>query len=156
MTDQPELSVVEPPAEDELEPLVPLNDPDLFPATVEPEVVEEDPDDVARRERKEESLRAIRHRAEIFIELSKTDAFKELRLEFHRMQERSKKRFVDETLAGKAIDQRQIDYDRGFMDGLAVIDKIVAGAENTLKKLDAQSADQALSEPDDEEERFTF
>lgn len=91
--------------------------------------------------------RAIRHRAEVLVDLAKTDAFQLMQRELKLKSERMHKDFAAGLLIGEALDQRQIDYDRGFIEGLAYIDQMIRGAEQVLARLDRE---QEKDQPEDE------
>lgn len=124
-----------------------------FPAVLPPEPAPEPTEEeIAAAERRELSQRALQHRAELFVEMSKTDAFAQLLRELDGKKKRMEADFAARLRVGDLVDQRQVDYDRGFMDSLDYVPRIIEGAENLLKKLDA-AAERELesqSEPDDE------
>lgn len=126
---------------------------DAFPAVVPVEPVEPTPEEIAREEARVLSQRALQHRAEMYVELAKGDAFKSILGELATKKERMNREFADGLLAGEAVNQRQIDYDRGFIDGLGYISKMIEGAENLLKRVDREAArqEESTSEPDDNE-----
>lgn len=108
----------------------------------------------AQRLAEEERDRILHHRASLFVEVGKHPGFLELVAESDRkrarMAEQFKSFYLDGTLA---IDQRQVDYDRGYRDGMRYIVAVVAAATNTLKKLDDKAAErerarQPVAEPD--------
>jgi hypothetical protein len=104
--------------------------------------------DPLEEEKKRRAIeRALRHRAELFASLEGQDAFAELLKELERKQERMVRTLVDGAMRGVEINQRQVDYDRGFVDGMKYIRQVVKAASNTLSKADAEAS---VSEPDDE------
>lgn len=92
--------------------------------------------------------RALRHRAEIFVELSKVDSFQELMREKDRKIAKMNKDFAAGLLAGQEVNQRQVDYDRGFIHGLEYLDKVIEAAHNKLARIDRER-ESRVEEPDD-------
>lgn len=103
--------------------------------------------DVAE-ERRQVTARALRHRAELFARLSAFEPFQELLNELGRKERRMRDMLLGRAMSGEAIDQRQVDYDRGFVDGMKYVHAVTTAAERTLERADAE-ADAAESEPDD-------
>jgi hypothetical protein len=97
----------------------------------------------------EETRRVLQHRAELFTQLAKTDAWQEMERELDRKAERLRKYQLALFAGTDPVDQRQIDHDRGFLTGLSYIKLVVAGAERALQKIDEQLH---LTEPDEQEE----
>lgn len=118
-----------------------LSDP--WPAQIPVEGEEETPDLDAQRKR-----RIVQHRAELFAAMAQTDAFQEFLREMGRKRERMEKTFTTVIRFGSVYDQRQVDYDRGFMDALDYPAQVVAGAIDTLAKIDA--GHEPDEEPDDD------
>ncbi len=70
-----------------------------------------------------------------------------LQAEFEKKKNRMVEALVQRLLGGEDIValQRQIDYDRGFIDGMNYPERIIAGAEAKMAEVGRES------EPDDEE-----
>lgn len=115
---------------------------DLVEETVEP----------TPEERRQATARALRHRAELFARLAAFEPFLELLKELGRKEIRMREMLVQRLLSGEAADQRQVDYDRGFVDGMKYAAQVVKAAENTLIKADAAADAAEESEPDDTKE----
>lgn len=124
---------------------------EAFPPTLPPEEEPPTPEEIEAERQQELSARALQHRAELLVETAKTDGFGMVLRELDAKRERMRKTFADMAFAGEAVDQRQIDYDRGFIDGLAYIGKMIEGAENVLKRLDRESSAESEPENDDPE-----
>lgn len=124
---------------------------EAFPPVVPPEDPPEPTDEErAAEEQRVLSQRALQHRAEMLVEMSKTDAFQALQRELEARKARMHAAFSARLMIGDEVDQRQVDYDRGFIDGLGYIDKMLEGATNLLKRLDREADGEPTSEPDDE------
>jgi hypothetical protein len=92
-----------------------------------------------------DTKRILQHRAELFAGLALTDGYQELVRELDRKADRMRKAAGIYALSPEGANQRQLDYDRGFIDALKYIPTIIAHSERVLEKLDEQ-----VSEPDDE------
>lgn len=99
-------------------------------------------------ERRQMTARALRHRAEQFAQLASFEPYKELLLELGRKEKRMRDLLLGRLMAGEEINQRQLDYDRGFVDGMKYVPTVTAAAERTLERAD-EAADASESEPDD-------
>jgi hypothetical protein len=93
-----------------------------------------------------DTQRVLQHRAELFASLSLTEGYQELVRELERKAERMRAFVATYALSPDGANQRQLDYDRGFIDALKYIPSIIAHSERVLEKLD----EQVESEPDDE------
>lgn len=101
-----------------------------------------------RDERKVMTQRALRHRAELWTTAAaQDDAFKELVAEFRQRQARMKKYFFDQLQMGVAVDQREIDRQRGYLEGLGYLDTLLRAAQNLLEELEERER----SEPENDE-----
>jgi hypothetical protein len=97
-----------------------------------------------------ESARAIRHRAELLATLPKVEAFAALTQECERKERRMTEALMQRLLSGESLDvlQRQIDYDRGWIDAMRYITHAIpAGAERMLER-----QTQSLNESEPEED----
>lgn len=102
----------------------------------------------------EESRRKLRHRAEQLALLAGVEAFKTLVAETERKSERMIEVFTKRLLSGESLEsmQRQIDYDRGFMDGMrCAVKEIPSGAARTLQRLD-----QGVEDPEPEQDFWSY
>lgn len=96
----------------------------------------------AKRLAEEENDRILHHRASLFVEVGKHPGFAELVAESDRKRARMAEQFKRLYLDGEMrVDQRQVDYDRGYRDGMRYIVAVVAAAESTLRKLDEKAAE---------------
>ena len=90
--------------------------------------------------------RILQHRAELFAELGKHPAFKEMTDELGRERDRRMKGFGRLLLTEDPVTPETVAYLRGYVAALAFIPLTVSRAEHKLEKSDAPAA----SEPDDE------
>lgn len=94
------------------------------------------------------SERALDHLAEIWIEMSRTDAWREMMLKLEQAEVAAKKRRFDDMMLGKAVDQRDIDYARGYVDGLHYPLEILKTAQGRLNQRDQKVAEPVQPEED--------
>lgn len=100
---------------------------------------------------KEDSEKALRHRAELLSSLPRAEAFQALADESRRKEQRMIESLMQRLLHGESLDsmQRQIDYDRGFIDGMKYLASAVpAGAESRLQRSDLASYEAEQPEED--------
>ena len=114
---------------------------DATPEQVEAEVA-------ARREKSE---RALDHIAELWLEMSRTEAWQLLADELVKQATRHRQVILNQAFDdGLSIEQRDVDYDRGFWDGLHRASEIIAVARKRLEKKENPS------EPETTEEEAKF
>lgn len=78
--------------------------------------------------------RAVQHVAELWVQMGKTEAFQLLLTELERMGTRYRQLRFDSIMRGEAIDQREVDYERGLISGLQRPALILQTAENAILK----------------------
>lgn len=76
------------------------------------------PEEELRAEQRQLSERALDHLAEIWLEMSATDAFQQMMMELDGQARSRKQQRLDRLMAGDPVNQRDIDYERGLIDGL--------------------------------------
>jgi len=94
--------------------------------------------------------RVLLHAAETISRLGNLDEFEFLRREVEMKQERMKTTLSGRIMSGESIEslQRQVDYDRGFVDGMLYPFSVVRNAALKLAELDEQ---REASEPEEAE-----
>ena len=101
-------------------------------------------------EAKEKSERALDHIAELWLEMSRTEAWQLLADELVKQATRHRQEILNQAFDdGLTIEQRDVDYDRGFWDGLHRASQILAVARKRLEGKDT-------SEPETIEEEAKF
>jgi hypothetical protein len=89
---------------------------------------------------REKSERAIDHIAELWVELSRMEAWQLLEQELQAQAQKHRKVLTDQAFEqGLTIEQRDVDYDRGLWDGLHRATQVIATARKRLEKKDAKS-----------------
>lgn len=111
---------------------------------------------VVRIETEDQRERELLKQAERLAGLRPQPGFRLLEETCAAKQERMKSELLRRVLAGldEHYTQRQVDYDRGFIDALSYFEQVVAGAERKLGKAAEQAAE--TSEPDEEEDRWSY
>lgn len=93
--------------------------------------------------------RILQHRAELYIEMSKTPAFTEFVAEMERKEARLKDEIYSQVWGADPVNQREVDIRRGFIEGMRYLQTVIAAAERKLNRLDADAS--AESEPENDE-----
>jgi hypothetical protein len=95
-----------------------------------------------------DSERALLHAAETIARLGNLSEFEFLHHEVEEKQERMKAALSSRMMSGESVAtlQRQVDYDRGFVDGMLYPFKVVRGAADKLRQLDEE---RESSEPEE-------
>lgn len=102
----------------------------------------------------EESTKALRHRAEQLSLLAGVEAFRVLITETGKKKSRMVEALMQRVLAGESLEsiQRQVDYDRGWIDGMKyAVEGIPSGAARKLQQLD-----QGVDEPEPEQDIWSY
>lgn len=104
-------------------------------------------------ERKAEARRINLHRAELFVAMGKSDAWQQylhvLEVKRGKLAEKLLAQFVTAGPTAPPVDQRTLDYDRGFVDGMMYARDVINSAQKTLEEL--QQQENEVSEPENDE-----
>jgi hypothetical protein len=97
--------------------------------------------------------RVLLHAAETISRLGRLEEFEFLRHEIVEKQDRMRQALAARVMGGESIEalQRQVDYDRGFVDGMMYPFKVVRGATQKLAELDES---RESSEPEETEDMW--
>ena len=95
-----------------------------------------------------EKTRILRRHAVLLAALSNTPAFRFLQGELEKKRGRMTQSLTARIMGGESLPnlQRQIDYDRGFVDGMLYPAQIVAGAVNTVTGIEREEVDATTGE----------
>lgn len=100
----------------------------------------------------DDQRRILIHQAELFVAMAKTDAWTQLQnvLEQRRgkLAQAMLARFTHGGEIAEPVDQRLVDYNRGFVSGMLYLQAVIDGSAKTLEGLEASAE---VSEPDDNE-----
>lgn len=101
------------------------------------------------------SERALRHRAEQLASLLQIDAFQALIRSANEKADRMRNALFSQVMLGVSLEsnQRQIDYDRGFIDGMKYISERVPAA--ALSKLERNEFGEE-PETENTEDRWSY
>jgi hypothetical protein len=86
------------------------------------------------RQRTEQERRALVLRGGALAALSQHPSWPELEDEVKRKEERLRKHILSRFLSTEAVDQRQVDYLRGFINGMNWLVAVPTSAEDTLER----------------------
>lgn len=107
----------------------------------------EEPKEEEAAEASRRSERALDHIAELWVEMAETEAFQLLEQELGKQATRHRQTILDEAFAGKfAVNQRDIDYDRGLHDGLHRARVVIETARRRLERKETRTPETAEEE----------
>ncbi len=92
------------------------------------------------------SKRALDHAAELWLEMSGTEGWKLLSRELANQETKLRKLRLDSMMDGFPINQREIDYDRGLVDGLKRPALILETARRRLENRDKKNIQPEVEE----------
>lgn len=95
-----------------------------------------------------EKTRILRRHAVLLAALARTPAFTFLFDEVEKKRGRIKAAITSRLMGGEGMDtlQRQIDYDRGFIDGMAYPRQVVEGAVKTVEGIEREEVETTTGE----------